>query len=280
MSGIPYFQGLSFPLFGINRKSAEKTDLHPLYYGLQYIHSGSIYLSVNDGPFHTVKGPSVFLTSPDVKFCYGSLPHATREQYYVCFEGPRVNDYLKRGLFIPAYRREVPYIHLTSPDSFLSDMLDLIRLLQNEKCHDLAVAKLEYLLLIIQNQEIENTFCGFHRPQLEQLVQKILTSPEKDWDFQAEAARMNITLKHFRRLFQSFCGMPPNRFVLRQRILKAGRMLVMEADPIKSIAYECGFSNEFYFSRLFKKYMKDSPQVYRSRQSLKTDGNSGQIRPR
>ena len=155
-----------------------------------------------------------------------------------------------------------------------------MRLLQNEKCHDLAVAKLEYLLLIIQNQEIENTFCGFHRPQLEQLVQQILTSPEKEWDFHVEAARMNITLKHFRRLFQSFCGMPPNRFVLRQRILKAGRMLAMESEPIKSIAYECGFTNEFYFSRLFRKYMKVSPQGYRSRQSLKTDGDSGQIRPR
>ena len=276
MSGIAYFQGLSFPLFGINRKSSEKTDLHPLYYGLQYIHSGSIYLSVNDGPFYTVKGPSVFLTSPEVKFCYGSLPHATREHYYVCFEGPRVADFLKRGLFIPAYRREIPYIRLTSPDSFLSDMLDLIRLLQNERCHDLAVAKLEYLLLIIQNQEIENTFCGFHRPQLEQLVQKILTTPETDWDFQAEAARMNITLKHFRRLFQSFCGMPPNRFVLRQRLLKAGRMLAMEAEPIKSIAYECGFSNEFYFSRQFKKYMKVSPQVYRNRHGIMPESTMGQ----
>ena len=271
MAGIPYFQGLSFPLFGISRKSTAKTDLPPRYYGIQYIHSGSLYLSVDEGPAHTVKGPCVFLTSPEVRFSYGSPPHTTREQYHVCFDGPRVKDFLKKGLFIPARQREIPYIRLTSPASFLSDMLDLIRLLQNEKCHDLAVAKLEYLLLIIQNQEIENTFGGFHRPQLENLVQRILTAPEDDWDFHLEANRMNITLKHFRRLFQSFCGMPPNRFVLRQRILKAGRLLAMEREPIKSIAFECGFRNEFYFSRLFKKHMKVSPQTYRSRQSLRAD---------
>ena len=108
-----------------------------------------------------------------------------------------------------------------------------------------------------------------------ELVQKILTSPETDWDFNIEAARMNITLKHFRRLFQSFCGMPPNRFVLRQRILKAGRMLAMEAEPIKAIAYECGFNNEFYFSRQFKKYMKVSPQVYRNRHGILPGNGKG-----
>ena len=45
----------------------------------------------------------------------------------------------------------------------------------------------------------------------------------------------------------------------------------MEREPIKSIAFECGFRNEFYFSRLFKKHMKVSPQTYRSRQSLRAD---------
>ena len=33
--------------------------------------------------------------------------------------------------------------------------------------------------------------------------------------------------------------------------------------PLKSIADECGFSNPFYFSRLFKKYMRVNPDFYR-----------------
>lgn len=265
MAGMTYFQGLSFPLFGMNRRADNKTDAFPLFYGLQYVHSGHVYLSVNGGATHSLKGPVVFLTSPDAVFSYGSPPGRTREQYFVCFEGERVKSFLKKGLFIPAWRQEVPYIRPASPESFLGEMLELIRNLQNEGSHDSAVAKLEYLLLQLHDEGKNDVYSGFHHARLERLTQEIMCAPEKEWDFAKEAAEMNITQKHFRRLFHQNCGTPPRQFVLRQRILKAGTMLIMTSDSIKSIAFDCGFNNEFYFSRIFKKYMNMSPELYRNR---------------
>jgi AraC family transcriptional activator of pobA len=52
--------------------------------------------------------------------------------------------------------------------------------------------------------------------------------------------------------------------LIRERILKhAKRQLLHSVRPVKEIAYEVGFEDEFYFSRLFKRATGCSPQFYR-----------------
>ncbi|MBO7741920.1 MAG: helix-turn-helix transcriptional regulator [Victivallales bacterium] len=263
MSATSYFQGLGFPCFGIHRESSISTDANPFFYGLQYIHSGHLYLSVNDGRRYVLKGPVAFLTSPDVRFSYGSPENTSRDHYFVCFEGKRISEYLKTGLFIPAAAQEHPYIPITAPASFLSDMQALILLLQDKKHYNFAVAKLEYLLLQLQNQESNEETGSYHYREFNDLRRNVVLTPEKNWDFTIEAAKMNISPKHFRRLFRGFFGMPPLQFLLHQRVLKACGILMTSLEPVKSIGYACGFPSEFYFSRIFKKYMKVSPENYR-----------------
>lgn len=43
----------------------------------------------------------------------------------------------------------------------------------------------------------------------------------------------------------------------------AKRELYLTSKPVKEIAYELGFEDEFYFSRFFKKNAEISPQYYR-----------------
>lgn len=176
-----------------------------------------------------------------------------------------MEDFLQKGLFVPAHQSEKPYISPAAPEAFLTGMLDLILCLQNKKNQDMAVAKLEILLLQLHQHSSRDLFCGARYPEMERIMQQIMIAPEKEWNFAAAAENMNITLKHFRRLFQHFCGMPPQRFVLHQRILKASALLITDLEPVKSIAYQCGFNNEFYFSRLFKKYMGVPPEHYRNK---------------
>ena len=46
-------------------------------------------------------------------------------------------------------------------------------------------------------------------------------------------------------------------------IIEAKRELYMTHKPVKEIAWHLGYSDEFYFSRVFKNYATVSPQVYR-----------------
>jgi AraC family transcriptional regulator, transcriptional activator of pobA len=52
--------------------------------------------------------------------------------------------------------------------------------------------------------------------------------------------------------------------LIRERILKHAKwQLLHTLRPVKEIAYEVGFEDEFYFSRLFKRATGCSPQLYR-----------------
>ena len=78
MENCRFFDGLTFNGAGIRTRAVECGDAYPLYYGIQYIHSGPFYLKVNDGPRLKLKGPAAFLTSPDSRFAYGSEKNTSR----------------------------------------------------------------------------------------------------------------------------------------------------------------------------------------------------------
>ena len=258
-----YFDGLLFAGAGIRPNASECCNAHPLYYGIQYIHSGTFYLSVNGTPIQHLRGPAAFLTSPDSVFAYGSLKNTTREHYHVLASGPRIRSYLKSRLFVPAAQRETPYYRIAAPNQFLSHMLELIQLSRNPAMHDFAVAKYEYVLLLLGNGQFQHEKSSFFSSDLKQLAQRIMIEPELDWDFAAEAEKLNISLKHFMRIFTEEHNEPPHRFVLKQRLYKAASLLVQSTEAVKSIAWKCGFRSEFYFSRLFKKYLLFTPENYR-----------------
>jgi len=47
-------------------------------------------------------------------------------------------------------------------------------------------------------------------------------------------------------------------------VIEAKRELYLTSKPVKAIAYELGFDDEYYFSRFFKANASVSPQLYRS----------------
>ena len=258
-----FFSGLNFVLAGAIFNNAACMNRHPTYYGIQYVHTGPVYLSVDDGPVHHLEGPVVFFTSPETVFSYGSPPGTSREQYHICANGERVNRYIASGLFPLAAKQELPYCRILQPDLFLTEMMNLIMLIRSGEKHDLAVCQYEHLLLTIQNQRILLRANGPHRRQLEQLTREIMKEPEKAWDFKEAAKSLNVSEKHFLRLFSRTYGMSPHHFLLRHRISKACSLLLLTDEPIKAVADQCGFPNPFYFSRLFKKYMQMNPDRYR-----------------
>ena len=63
----------------------------------------------------------------------------------------------------------------------------------------------------------------------------------------------------FRRVF----GLPPKQYITMRRINRA-QYLLRETDlPIKEIASQCGYQDEFFFHRIFRKYTKSPPAYYR-----------------
>lgn len=67
----------------------------------------------------------------------------------------------------------------------------------------------------------------------------------------------------FIRVFKETTGYSPIQYVLKLRIEHAKKLLCDSDAKIEKIAAECGFSDPFYFSRLFKKQCGASPLQFR-----------------
>jgi AraC-like DNA-binding protein len=81
------------------------------------------------------------------------------------------------------------------------------------------------------------------------------------------AAAAGLSPSHYTKLFRHQTGFAPIDFLLRQRLQQAARLLVTTHDPIGSIAAQVGYTNAYYFSRLFSQVMGCSPRAYRQRQN-------------
>ena len=69
------------------------------------------------------------------------------------------------------------------------------------------------------------------------------------------------------RAFNLNLGMSPSQYLTKLRIEKSLKILVSENIPVSEVSALCGFSDEKYFSRAFKKYYGFSPSE--ARKSMK-----------
>ena len=68
---------------------------------------------------------------------------------------------------------------------------------------------------------------------------------------------------HFSRIFHQLYGMPPSKFLSELRLKSAVRILQMECCTIKETAARCGFRDESYFCKVFRKAHGVSPEAFR-----------------
>jgi transcriptional regulator GlxA family with amidase domain len=80
------------------------------------------------------------------------------------------------------------------------------------------------------------------------------------------ALKHGLSTSHFSSLFRKATGMAPLDYFIHLKLQKACLLLYSSNMKIKKVASEIGYSDPYYFSRLFKKHMKVSPDQYRELQ--------------
>ncbi len=79
------------------------------------------------------------------------------------------------------------------------------------------------------------------------------------------ARASSLPIETFRKRFQSETGESPLQYLLHYKIAKAKEMIGNKDLTIKQIAFETGFTDPYYFSRLFKQYENVSPLSFRKK---------------
>ncbi len=77
------------------------------------------------------------------------------------------------------------------------------------------------------------------------------------------ASRAFLHPAYFNREFKRLVGIPPMKYVERQRLNKSRELLALSDVSINQVAESVGYNDPFYFSRAFKRTTGISPSAYR-----------------
>jgi AraC-like DNA-binding protein len=77
------------------------------------------------------------------------------------------------------------------------------------------------------------------------------------------AQTAGMSESHFSRQFKAAIGTSPIDWLRRERINQAKRRLIESDDPVKEIARQVGYADQFFFSKDFKRMTKLTPTQFR-----------------
>ncbi len=80
----------------------------------------------------------------------------------------------------------------------------------------------------------------------------------------ALASMAGLSVSHLRKLFKASVGMTLHRYIIYQRIKKAGKLLASTDMLITDIAFEVGYQEVSNFIKAFRKEMGVTPKRYRA----------------
>jgi AraC family transcriptional regulator len=101
--------------------------------------------------------------------------------------------------------------------------------------------------------------------RLRRVTEHIHQNVDKNLRLAELAALVYMSPYHFARLFKGSMGVPPHRFVVRQRIARASAFLATPELSIARISRMVGFRTPSHFTTAFRRVTGLTPRGYRTR---------------
>lgn len=169
---------------------------------------------------------------------------------------------------------QAPLITLTEKDiaSFYRIIEQMQAEMQNNELaqYELLISYLKIFLItasrlrVNQNPDIGNDMIITKEPFVLQNLKDAIEENFKTKHSPAEYADLlNISAKALAKITRNHFNKTLTNMIAERIVIEAKRELYLTSKPVKSIAYELGFNDEFYFSRFFKNNAEVSPQLYR-----------------
>lgn len=79
------------------------------------------------------------------------------------------------------------------------------------------------------------------------------------------AEKVNLNPQYLCRKYKKLKGIGIFEYIRKIRMKKGHQLVINTEEPLKKIAFDCGFKNIFYFTNSFKKYFKTTPGKLRKK---------------
>lgn len=100
-------------------------------------------------------------------------------------------------------------------------------------------------------------------PRIRVVMDYLNSHLDEQFSLESLSEMVGICKSSLRRLFKEQSGKTVGEYVVELRMSTAARQLLISDKPISSIAYEVGYENPGYFTRIFRSYFGTSPYEYR-----------------
>ena len=226
-----------------------------LFYRLYYAVSGSFRLIYPNGVC-VIEPENLYLIPCNVPLKYEGITPCTH--YWIHF----ISEHLKS---IPLFNEPVciPLQETGSVEQKMQMILKNIR-----KCSDFRTAVsirntiMDLLLPFLDDLSGKLPGIGAFE-EYSKILNHIDTNLHRNFPISELLAFSNLNRDDFSAAFRRVFGLPPKQYISLRRLNRA-KYLLLETDlPIKEIASQCGYQDEFFFYRIFKKYVKATPALYR-----------------
>jgi AraC-like DNA-binding protein len=104
---------------------------------------------------------------------------------------------------------------------------------------------------------------GLSKPKLRRTTEYIEAHLPHELSLTEIAAVAQTSPAHFARLFRQATGRTPHQYLIMRRIERAKRLLTESALPIIDIGHQVGFTDQSYFTAVFRKHVAATPKTYR-----------------
>lgn len=166
----------------------------------------------------------------------------------------------------------VPLVKLD--DSSRTEMIRMMEQIQHEQTmqalayHEVMLANLKVLLILatrLKSQWVAacHTTIDLRHPMLAELSELIEQNYRTLHSPSDYADKLHVTAKSLGRIVRERLGTTLSDLIRNRILIHAKWQLLHTLRPVKEIARELGFTDELYFSRLFKKATGVSPTFFR-----------------
>jgi len=272
----PQSGNLAFKLFSFESNSHFDHVQRLPYYTVILLQEGKPQLNVDFSEYQ-LNSPAVLFFTPYQPFMFsgeevfrGVVLHFHSD--FFCIHKHQQEVACNGVLFNNIYKP--PFIKIDVADS--EKLLQLIRNLKTELAepalaqHESLISYLKIFLIqcvrikAAQQQEHAALFEIKNEPSVLQQLNETIENNYRQKHAPADyASLLHISPKTLAKLTKTHFNKTVSEMISERIVIEAKRELYLSSKPIKAIAFELGFDDEYYFSRFFKKQTSVSPQQYR-----------------
>ena len=223
-------------------------------YAIVFMEFGSISYEIDNKTIRLEKGDILFLRKGEAYNAYNS-------------DGPGV-PYAFYIVYFDIEQKDLPYFKRITKVKHYEKFLDLFS--KGHNFGEKRVVAYKFALKSIFNEILYNLYKEYYSHKtsepsflyMEKAKKYVDSNYKEKINIDKLAEISGFSRAHFKRLFSKCYNVSPSEYITMVRIEHAKSMLESDIFTLKEIASQCGFYDEYYFSKVFQKIVGCPPKKY------------------